>query len=459
MTDPDRLRPWERAGLCAGLLLVVAFGALVEVRSAFQTTRRTDLGVYTRAGWAALHADDLYRHVDDHGWHYCYPPPFAVLMMPLAEPYQVLPQDGYVPFPVSVAVWYAVSVGCLAYAVHAFARAVLPAERPGSRRWWYARVVPVYVCLGGVGHTLGRGQVNLFVAALIAAGFAASVRGRRYASGAWLAAAASVKVIPGLLVLDPLLRKDWRALAGGAAAAVVLLGVVPGLVWGPAGAVTLNRQMVEVVLAPAVASGGDTARAEELHGAKATDSQSVRAAVQAWLYPDRETRPDTPDPRANAAHWLSGGLMLAVTLAVAVRHRPSAPADRLVLLGCLCVLMLLLTPVSHMHYYAFALPLVAGLWLRGLSRRPGGLRADARTLAVLAGWGLLTAVPLFPGPVFDRLRECGLGPAATIALWAVALVALARTPARRPEPVLLAAAVTPGRWNPRCHPIPVRSAR
>ncbi|MBX9625454.1 MAG: glycosyltransferase 87 family protein [Gemmataceae bacterium] len=455
MTDPDRLRPWERAGLLLVLLVVVAFGAVVELRSAFQSSRRTDLGVYTRAGWAALNGGDLYSHVDDHGWHYCYPPPFAVLMIPLAEPPPDLPRAGTLPFPVSVAVWYVLSVGCLAYAVHAFAGAVLPGDRRWSRRWWYARTIPVYVCLGGVGHTLGRGQVNLFVVALVAAAFAASVRGRRLASGAWLAAAATVKVIPGLLVVDPLVRRDWRALAGGVVAAVVLLGVVPAVVWGPARAVELNKTMAAAVLAPALSSGADRTRAEELHGARATDSQSVRAAVQAWLYPDRDTRPDEPDPRAAAAHWLSGGVMLAVTALVGVRRLTAAPADRLVYLGCLCVLMLLLTPVSHMHYYAFALPLVAGLWLRGLARRPGAACADGRTVAALVGWGVLTAVPLFPGPVFDRLRECGLGPAATIALWAFGLATLARPR----DSDFLPSALTPGRWITRRPVLPARSTR
>ncbi|MBX9585345.1 MAG: glycosyltransferase 87 family protein [Gemmataceae bacterium] len=449
MTDPDRLRPWERAALAAFGLLAAAFGVLVEVRSAFGDTRRTDLGVYTRAGWAARNALDPYAHVDDRGWHYCYPPPFAVLMIPLAEPHSPPPQAGYLPFPVSVAVWYAVSVGCLAYAAHAFAGAVLPDAPRGGRRWWYARAVPVYACLGGVGHTLGRGQVNLLVVALVAAAFAASVKGRRYASGAWLAAAATVKVIPALLFADPLVRRDWRALAGGAAAAVVLLGVVPAVVWGPAAAVGLNRRMAEVVLTPALSAGGDRSRAEELHGARATDSQSARAAVQAWLYPDRESRPDRPDPRASAAHWLSGGLMLGLTAWVGARRLTPAPADRLVYLGCLCALMLLLTPVSHMHYYAFALPLAAGLWLRSLSLRPGAVCGDARTLAVLVAWGVLTAVPLLPGPVFDRLRECGLGPAATVALWAFGLAVVGR-----PAPLL--AAAEPHR---RPFPLPTLAAR
>src|SRR5581483_10400616 len=101
--------------------------------------------------------------------------------------------------------------------------------------WWYARTIPVLVCLGGVGFTLGRGQVNLFLVALVAGMFAAAAAGRRFASGAWLAGAIALKVIPGLLVLYPLLRRDGRALAGVAVGLVVLLGAVPAAVWGAGG--------------------------------------------------------------------------------------------------------------------------------------------------------------------------------------------------------------------------------
>ncbi len=79
---------------------------------------------------------------------------------------------------------------------------------------------------------------------------------------------------------------------------------------------------------------------------------------------------------------------------------------------------MLLTPISHMHYYAMVLPLACGLWLRGLARRPGEVWADTRTTAVLVAWGLATTIPIFPGPLFDRLRECGFGTVATIGLWA-----------------------------------------
>ena len=51
--------------------------------------------------------------MDNHGWHYCYPPTFAILLVPLADPYPFLPQDGYLPFAVSVAIWYVFGVACV----------------------------------------------------------------------------------------------------------------------------------------------------------------------------------------------------------------------------------------------------------------------------------------------------------------------------------------------------------
>src|SRR5439155_13554060 len=185
---------------------------------------KTDFQVYARAAWAVRAGQDIYSHTDNNGWHYVYPPAFAVLLAPLADPYPFMPSDGFLPFWLSVAVWYAFSAICICYAVHVLANAVLPDAVRGSRRWWYARLVPVLVCLGGIGQTAARGQVNLLLVALVAAAFAATVRGRRLASGACLAATAVLKIIPALLVLFPLVRRDWRALAGGVLAAIVLLG-------------------------------------------------------------------------------------------------------------------------------------------------------------------------------------------------------------------------------------------
>jgi alpha-1,2-mannosyltransferase len=429
----DRLRRWERVGLVGLAVVFLAFGVLVELRSAFQRTSKTDFGVYVRAAWAVRAGADPYAVTDSNSWHYCYPPPLAIFLVPLADPPPGADRSGYLPFSVSVAVWYLFGIACVFWSTHKLAGAVLPDEPEGTRRWWYARTVPFWVCFGSVGFTLGRGQVNLLVVALVAGAFAAVAAGRRFASGAWLAGAVTVKVIPGLLLLFPLLRGDRRALLGVAAGLVVLLGVLPAAVWGVGGAVEMNRRVVELVLKPGATGEGDQTRAEELTDTISTDSQSFVAAIHAHLYPNPQSRPRTASSETRLAHWAIGAALVLVTAAVgwrvlrrAGRVGDGRPADQLVLLGCLCVLMVLLSPVSHMHYYAMVLPLVAGLWLRGMAARPGSHRADPLTTAALTAWGALTALPLLPGPTFDRLREAGFGTAATVGLWAFAVWTIGR---------------------------------
>lgn len=423
MSSPgnERLNRWEKLGLAGVALLVVAFGVITEIRSAFQVTRKTDAGVYFRAAWAARTGTDLFAAVDNNGWHFCYPPAFALLVMPLADPMPGESRTGYLPYAVSVALWYLFGVGCVGWSVHTLAATVLPDAVRGTRRWWYARTVPVFVCIGGIGHTLGRGQVNLFVVALVSAAFAASVANRRIGSGAWLTAAAAVKIIPGFLLLYPLVRRDRHTLVGAAFGGLLLFALIPALWWGDRGMIDLNRQLFEQVVKPGTTGGGDQTRAEELTKTTSTDSQSFVAAIHAWQHPDRSVRPANASREARLAHAAIAGALTLVTGWFGWKRLGESKADQLVYLGCLSAVMLLASPVSHMHYYAFALPLVAGLWLRSMTLRSGRFTADRTTTLSLAAWGVITALPLFPGPTFDRLRECGFGVAATVGLLAYGL--------------------------------------
>lgn len=413
-------------------LAVIAFGVLVELRAVYQSTSKTDFGVYARAAWAVRTGQDPYAyHVhDNNGWHYCYPLPFAVVLAPLADPLPWESHDGYLPFEVSVALWYILGVACLAIASHLFAKAVLPLEIPGSRRWWHARMLPVILSLGGLGYSLARGQANVQVLLFIALSFAALAKGRRFMSGVWLAAAAVVKVIPGFLVLFPLMRRDSRAVAGMIFGAALLLLLVPAAFPTSSRAADWGWKVIALVLKPGVGQGGDQTRAEELTNTTATDSQSFAAIIHNWRHPDRDVRPKTASPETKLAHWTIGAFLTLLTVTLGLPRANGPPADSLVVLGCLNVIMLLLTPVSHMHYYALAYPLVAGLWLKGMAERPGALTPDSRTMAVLISWCVLTSAPLLPGELCERLREGGLAVVATLGLWAYGLATL-RIPGNR----------------------------
>ena len=83
----------------------------------------------------------------------------------------------------------------------------------------------------------------------------------------------------------------------------------------------------------------------------------------------------------------------------------------------IAIIMLLATPVSHMHYYVLACPLVMGLIARDLVKRPTAAVPRLPVLLPLIAWTVATTLPLFPDPLFRQFRDFGLGTAATFALW------------------------------------------
>ncbi len=181
------LSKWERRGLVILLLATVLFGCLVEKRSAFMMRRMTDLDAYLRAGWAVRTGLDIYEVTDDNDWHYNYPPLFAILMVPLADPAAGADRAGMVPFPVSVAIWYVFNLAFLGMGIHWLACA-LEQSSPDlrirnqprfCRRWWALRVIPILACSPPIWHTLMRGQVNLLLLALLCGMAAAVIRGQR----------------------------------------------------------------------------------------------------------------------------------------------------------------------------------------------------------------------------------------------------------------------------------------
>jgi hypothetical protein len=408
-----------RLGLAYLAFVLFVFGVVTEYRSAFLTNRRTDFGCYARAGWAVRTGADPYSVTDNNGWHYAYTPAFAVAMLPFADPPKGLSTAGYVPYAVSVGVWYVASVMALMYACHAFATAVLPHLPRGSRGWWAARVGPALVAVAGLGLTLGRGQVNLYVVAAWAAAFAALVNGKRMTSGVWLGVATIIKFIPGLMFAYPFFRRDVKGILGGLIAAVVFVGIVPSLIWGVNGAVEMNLRPLAQILGPFVLGGTGRAdvRDTELINALSTSGQSIQYVVHNWRHPVEATRPPDYEPISKRIHWACSFVLLGVTGLAIHRTRHADAGRRLVAFGALAVVMMLTSPVSHLHYQAFALPLVAGLWLTAVSERPGRMMPGGTPFFVLALWGLMIGTSMMPIPVWKGLRPFGTCTAATLLLW------------------------------------------
>jgi hypothetical protein len=423
------LARWQRVAVVFLAVLLLGFGGVVEMRSAFLKHRWTDLGVYLRAAWAVRTGEDPYR-VTDKDLHYHYPPLFAILLTPLAEPPPGADRAGTVPFAVSVGLWYAFSVLCLALVVHRLANALESPEstahlppRDRATRWWALRLYPWLACAPAIFFTLALGQVTLLLLLLLGGMATALLRGRDRESGLWLAGAICLKVIPAFLLVYPLWRRNGRCLAGCAAGLALGLLVIPAATFGVPRTAELYREWADALLKPALglADGGN--RSEELLATTATHNQAFVAVIHNLANPDPKARPLNASPAVRAAHWLLGGALTLLTLLAAGGRRAERGSAVPLVLGALVLNMLLLSPVGHPHYYALLVLLPMGL-LAGTPKTDPQAGATGWLGLLLAGYAVAAILPALPG--LTVLHDWGSTMFGALAVYAVGLARLWR---------------------------------
>ena len=386
---------WERTSLLALLAVVMAFGVLVEFRAAFFERRMSDLTVFLRAGWAVRTGTDIYQVSDEgNGWYYVYPPFFAIVMAPLAEAPADADQSWMLPYPISVGFWYLFNVGLLFWGVHRLASALEknsddPAVRDQPaccRRWWMLRMVPIYACLIPIGSTLGHGQTNLIILAMLCGMLAAILEKKSFQAGLWMAGPICMKVFPAFLLIYPLWRRDYRCLAGCLAGLFVGLIALPGLVFGPERTVSYYEEYADLVLLPGIGQGDNRARADTLTAITKTDTQSFMAIMHnaQYLTTHHRWRPANPSDSIRLAHWGLGAVLTLIVCLAAGRRREGKPLAEMFFLGLLVMLMMFLSPVCHLHYFAWLIPIIMGsLLLQWEHRRNLDLSLGWMTLLIL----------------------------------------------------------------------------
>jgi hypothetical protein len=416
------LAPWHKRGLVILAAAAVLFGVITEVRTALLEHRKGDLNVFLRAAWAIRSATDIYTVTDDNGFHYLYPPLFAIVLAPLADAPAGFDRTGMLPYAVSAGLCYALNLVCLFVAVNWLANSlqrngVLKQCLPGSRGWWALRVIPILVCLSPIGHTLMRGQAGLLLLLLICGMIAAVLAGRRRQAGLWLAGAICLKIIPAFLLIYPLWRRDLRMLAGCAIGLILGLVAIPALVMGPARAADCYREWTNVMLLPALDRGDDRSRAKEVIEMTATDSQSILVVAHNTLYPERKTRPTKADAETRLAALAIGGALTLATLLAGGWRRLSGVQEA-AFLGMLVIDMLLMSPVCHLHYFCLSVPLVMVLIALRWQQTD-----RMRWLPVLLVANVVAnTLPHFPG--LEPVRDLGMAMYAALALWFAGAVVL-----------------------------------
>jgi hypothetical protein len=196
--------------------------------------------------------------------------------------------------------------------------------------------------------------------------------------------------------------------------------VIPAYVFGPQKALAYFREWDSQVRRPGMTQQGDQSRAIELTDIPATDSQSYVAIIHNTLNWDRATRPRHATWSVRIAHWAIGGVLTGLTLLAAGRQKRSAPAE-LVFFGSLIVMMVVLSPICHLHYFSLVLPLVlatvASVW-----EDKGNSRLHLGWWLLLAAFLLANTVPQLPD--FYLTRDFGLAAYGALGLWLLNLLRL-----------------------------------
>ena len=314
-----------------------------------------DLDVYRIGGQAWLHGEDLYGHLPATSagarLPFTYPPVAAFLLAPFS----------LVPMAVAATVLTFATIVLLAVALRVFLRRL---TGPAAGSWWaIAWLLPAGLLLEPVRDTLGFGQVNVVLMALVSLDCLAETP--RWPRGALVGLAAAVKLTPAAFVLFFLVRRDLRA-AGTVAcsfAAVAALGFA--VAW---------HDSVQYWT-------GTAFQVSRAGGPGAASNQSILAILaRAGL------GPHTP---AAVAAWLA---LSAVVVAFAWRRMSQAlaAAENCLALSLNAFAALLISPVSWSHHWAWCAPAVLTFTARGVSRRSRRLLA-----AGAAGLALFAASPQF----------------------------------------------------------------
>ncbi|MGN9809545.1 glycosyltransferase 87 family protein [Micromonospora sp. BQ11] len=204
---PDRT--WRRALLVTGV--ATAVGLVIVLLPG----RRGwfDIGVYHGAVRHWVSGGSLYEWMTWNQYGFTYPPFAAIVMLPMA----------FLPWYPTIVVNLALTMVATGFLLHLLVGPL--ARRAGWSRWYaFTLAACLLAGLSPVRDTIGFGQVNLLLMALVYVDLSLLERGRRWA-GIGIGLAAAIKLTPAVFIAYLVVTRRWRAAvtAAGTAAGASLL--------------------------------------------------------------------------------------------------------------------------------------------------------------------------------------------------------------------------------------------
>ncbi len=361
----------------AGVVIAVAYAAWLAVGAFGRPYNFFDMKIYHGAvvWWASGH--ELYEFVSPGTTlGFTYPPFAGLVMLPMA----------HLPVGLAGLVNAAASIAALAVVLAALLRPIV--DRLGWPLWYTVAIAtPLAVALEPGRETLGYGQVNLLLFALVMADLIGlrwrARRGTHVApsdgpllrfvySGAWagvgIGLATAVKLTPALFIVYLMITRQWRA-AATAVGTVVAVTIGSFAVVGPE-----SRAYF----------GGVLWQTERVGAADMTPNQSL-AGLLARLYDSIETP---------GLLWFAFAvLLLALGLSRAANAR--ADGDELTAFTLVGLTTNVISPISWTHHLVWVIPAVIVLADAAVRRREA-----SRGLLARGGLGGLPGVNGLRSPIW-----------------------------------------------------------
>lgn len=376
---------------------------------------RTDFTVYQLAGRAVLDGTDLYEVRNRRGWAYVYPPPFAILMAPLAK----------LSVFWGALLWYVLSVALLAWATVMCVRMVRQTTGAQVDPVWLV-AVPVVLLLIWIMSGLARGQASVLMCWFVVAAVYWQRNGRELRGGACLAGAVILKAFPVVMLAYFVWRRKWRFVLAALVALMIGTLVIPAAVFGWQKNLTYLREWTQkVALASEMVESERTPTDlnEQLLSWQKLRNQSLTAAL--W----RITGSDSAKPLAVVI-----GLGMAATIWYIGRE--AQPSEELFVVSAFLVWTLLIPPISETHYFVMLVLPLAVLTSVALSKRRGTERRLATAVLILFG------IAAVASEVVEPLKTIGYLCWISLAVWAAVLfLAARRTRAWQPGPPVSSAPI------------------
>ncbi|GGM30215.1 hypothetical protein GCM10011608_13560 [Micromonospora sonchi] len=373
----------------AGLVAAVAYAGWLAIGVFGRPYNFFDMKIYHGAvvWWASGH--ELYEFVaPDTTLGFTYPPFAGLAMLPMA----------HLPVAAAGLVNAAVSIAALAVVLAALLRPI--ADRLGWPLWYpVAIATPLAVAIEPTRETLGYGQVNLLLFALVMADLVAlrwrSRRGTHHCtegdgpllrfvySGAWagvgIGLATAVKLTPALFILYLMITRQWRV-------AMTAVATTIGVTLGSFGIVGAESRTY---------FGSVLWQTERVGAADMTPNQSL-AGLLARLYDSIETP---------GLLWLAFSV-LVLALGLSRAADAHSDGDELTAFTLVGLTANVVSPISWTHHLVWVIPAIIVLADHAVRRRDASRGPVPRTAPGLQGPPALSALrPPIWYPALTGLRH------------------------------------------------------